>query len=72
MAKYNLKNLIVSTLNEQGKGRFANFAGDVEKQMEPVVEKLIREQTARTLKRVMREALNPAKKQEEEITLELI
>ena len=73
MAKYNLKSLIMSTLAEQGKSRFSNFAGDMEKQLEPVVEKIVREQAARTLKRVMREALAvEAKPALEEQTLDLI
>jgi hypothetical protein len=59
--KYNLKTLILARLKELDKDRFNSFAGDIEKEIEVIVEKTVREEVGAALKRVLRLALRETK-----------
>jgi hypothetical protein len=51
----------VATLNEQDLGKFASLAGDIESQLEPIVEITIRKKVASALTRVCRQARKATK-----------
>jgi len=57
MAKYNLKNLLVTLAKEKKKTRLNALLDDVEVAMEPLVEQVVRDNFAKKLKLAAKKAL---------------